>query len=688
MSSFASFTHAIKMRKCQQHTKYRFPLSDLTDEEQAMLVGTTKRYEQKQRKLRRSEYKSHSRIWRATRVTGTIFQFTLRWAGIMLVWSIMVSVIDFYEPLDDYLLKGKQHRFLATFLAFFVVLFTNQAVSRFEQGLESTTQISTAIEQIFVELQGCSVQEDRLVYSECFRLIPPLLTAIRFALGYEDVTKKLKPFVIDEIGKYLYDEELTWVVSGGAPPQPRIEVLDHFKEIMMRRGEESPWSQPHSPLASSGNKQKYRFPLILEGNHVVHLTASTVAGSAFDETFKKKHVLHITLDEGESFQDVVFLSYEFQMSPDSDEGIHSFCMMLRYSDGKEDLVHIGNLIPDSYSITALSKLAHLTWLCNVPNSLPQGENELKPVVGQTVTTKGYQIQKSDDKIHYFDSCEGVVEEVTKDAVVINGNRYPFRNVVWQGKNDPIVMAAITVAAAVAFTEVDMMNAGLARVFDLEKSLYQNQDDDYQHDHSQEKPWESFSPIERAGFLMSAPRQCRPMSYKPLQRKEMKIDNVRELPGRVLYLLNRVTMNSAGGVSNLSIDNVSQRWLDMKIIAETKYPFPLFHISPVMTFVWLLTLPFHLLDSFSGDQRWLVPLIAVIMTCVFIGLIEVGKELVNPFGQDLNDIDLITYEERLNKELCGLTPISVPHDNRAEQDTYRDEDIHKSLVTAASLHSSG
>ena len=669
----------INMKKNERNTEYRHSISILNDEEQAMLLGTVQQQRRMQMKQKRREYKEHSRLWRLTRLRGTMFEFTVHWVLLMLVWTTTVVVYDHYSSLDDYLLTGKQHRFMATFLAFFVVLFTNQAVSRFEHGLESATQISTAIEQLFVELQGCSVKEDRLVYSECFRLLPPLLTAIRFALGHEDVTKKLKPFVIDEVGKYLYDDELTWVVRGGTPPEPRIEVLQYFKEVMMRRGEESPWS---TPLPSPGYKQKFRFPLIFDGGRVIHLLALDVT----KDSKVRKQKLQVTLNEGNTYEDIILIKYNYQMVPNSDDGIHALDFFLRDVDGNEELVHIGNLLPSTYADTALARLVHLSWQCNVHNTLPHGtKKELKPTVGQKVTTRGYQLKSSDNNIHFVNEIEGIVEDVTKNKIIINGEKYPFRNVIWEDKSDPVNSVLITLAGVVAMEEITRMNAGLLPVFDMEKSLFEDETNDHEHDYSNDKPWESVSPIERAGFLMSAPRQCRALSYKPLERKEMKIDNIRELPGRVLYLLNRVTINSAGGVSNCSIDNVSQKWLEMKIIAETKYPFPLFHMGPIMTLIWLLTLPFHLLESFEGNQRWAVIILVMVLTIVFVGLLEVGKELINPFGQDLNDIDLAEYEQRLNRELCGLTPISIPTNEKEECDSYGISDFPKSLSASANMH---
>ena len=76
------------------------------------------------------------------------------------------------------------------------------------------------------------------------------------------------------------------------------------------------------------------------------------------------------------------------------------------------------------------------------------------------------------------------------------------------------------------------------------------------------------------------------------------------------------------------------------IATTPLPFAyMVHLRRVMI-VYCFTLPFALVDSFG----WLTVPAILGVAYTFFGIEEIGVEIENPFGNDLNDLAL--------EELCG------------------------------------
>mmetsp|Transcript_50900 Transcript_50900/g.75437 ORF Transcript_50900/g.75437 Transcript_50900/m.75437 type:complete len:392 (-) Transcript_50900:383-1558(-) len=80
---------------------------------------------------------------------------------------------------------------------------------------------------------------------------------------------------------------------------------------------------------------------------------------------------------------------------------------------------------------------------------------------------------------------------------------------------------------------------------------------------------------------------------------------------------------------------------LKMLVFTPFPFPLIQMARTFLFFWVFTLPF----SMVGDiKSWQVLIIIFFLSYGFIGLEYVSMELDDPFGDDPNDFDDLTFAQ--------------------------------------------
>lgn len=85
----------------------------------------------------------------------------------------------------------------------------------------------------------------------------------------------------------------------------------------------------------------------------------------------------------------------------------------------------------------------------------------------------------------------------------------------------------------------------------------------------------------------------------------------------------------------TVDGMLEHFHACDTIASTPLPFPYAHLLIWLLVIWALVLPWVLLPLFG---LWTF-LTAPVLTCGFWGINEVALELEDPFGTDVNDLDL-------------------------------------------------
>eukprot|EP01064_Diplonema_japonicum_P018242 TRINITY_DN26922_c0_g1_i1.p1 TRINITY_DN26922_c0_g1~~TRINITY_DN26922_c0_g1_i1.p1 ORF type:complete len:394 (+),score=51.55 TRINITY_DN26922_c0_g1_i1:47-1183(+) len=119
--------------------------------------------------------------------------------------------------------------------------------------------------------------------------------------------------------------------------------------------------------------------------------------------------------------------------------------------------------------------------------------------------------------------------------------------------------------------------------------------------------------------------------------------------------------------NKHVEELLSAWQGMMKIVSAPMPFPYAHSLQIFLTVWVFTIPFIMLDE-AIDMEWLtVPVCAVIAILLF-GINNVGAEIEDPFGNDVNDFDLVGFQMDLHKELSGI----LGHDPWSVNDPFDDD----------------
>ncbi|KAL2175910.1 Bestrophin, RFP-TM, chloride channel-domain-containing protein [Thermothelomyces heterothallicus CBS 202.75] len=78
----------------------------------------------------------------------------------------------------------------------------------------------------------------------------------------------------------------------------------------------------------------------------------------------------------------------------------------------------------------------------------------------------------------------------------------------------------------------------------------------------------------------------------------------------------------------------------------------------ITWVYILVLPFQLLGT-VGDQTWITIPATVVAAYIILGILFIGREIENPFGQDVNDLPLEAYCAQIASEMDIMASLPKP-----------------------------
>lgn len=80
----------------------------------------------------------------------------------------------------------------------------------------------------------------------------------------------------------------------------------------------------------------------------------------------------------------------------------------------------------------------------------------------------------------------------------------------------------------------------------------------------------------------------------------------------------------------------------------------------ITYAYVFALPFQLV----GKLQWVAIPGTIIAGYIILGLAQIGRELENPFGQDVNDLPLDSYCSEIATDIDALTSTPAPLNNEA------------------------
>jgi putative membrane protein len=94
---------------------------------------------------------------------------------------------------------------------------------------------------------------------------------------------------------------------------------------------------------------------------------------------------------------------------------------------------------------------------------------------------------------------------------------------------------------------------------------------------------------------------------------------------------------------------------MDRVLQTPLPIAYSIAISQITWVYVMMLPFQLWD----DLRWITIPGCIFAAYIIIGLSAIGREIENPFGNDVNDLPLEAYCEELEMDIDTITSNPAP-----------------------------
>lgn len=148
------------------------------------------------------------------------------------------------------------------------------------------------------------------------------------------------------------------------------------------------------------------------------------------------------------------------------------------------------------------------------------------------------------------------------------------------------------------------------------------------------------------FAASNPRKTLKRAVKPLGNLPLEILNHIATTVDELVIADQlpVPMQQTLAYNNLAL--LGDALTGCERVLNTPLPIAYSIAISQITWVYVLLLPFQLLP----DLKWLTIPATVAASYIILGLLLIGREIENPFGQDVNDLPLELYCEQIAAEM--------------------------------------
>lgn len=151
------------------------------------------------------------------------------------------------------------------------------------------------------------------------------------------------------------------------------------------------------------------------------------------------------------------------------------------------------------------------------------------------------------------------------------------------------------------------------------------------------------------FAESNPRKAVKKAGRPLGNLPLEILSYLASYADELSLSGRlpVPMHQTTAYSNIAILN--DVLVGTERVLTTPLPIAYSIAIAQITWVYILVLPFQLLGT-VGEQTWITIPATVVAAYIILGILFIGREIENPFGQDVNDLPLEGYCAQIAAEM--------------------------------------
>jgi predicted membrane chloride channel (bestrophin family) len=163
------------------------------------------------------------------------------------------------------------------------------------------------------------------------------------------------------------------------------------------------------------------------------------------------------------------------------------------------------------------------------------------------------------------------------------------------------------------------------------------------------------------FAESNPRKAvkkagRPLGNLPLELLSYLASYVDELAlaGRLPVIMHQTT-----AYNNIAVLN--DVLVGTERVLSTPLPIAYSIAISQITWVYILVLPFQLLGTLG--ERWITIPATVVAAYIILGILFIGREIENPFGQDVNDLPLEAYCAQIAAEMDVIASRPKPHSSQ-------------------------
>jgi predicted membrane chloride channel (bestrophin family) len=169
------------------------------------------------------------------------------------------------------------------------------------------------------------------------------------------------------------------------------------------------------------------------------------------------------------------------------------------------------------------------------------------------------------------------------------------------------------------------------------------------------------------FAESNPRKTIKRAGRPLGNLPLEILSYLASYADELALAGRlpVTMHQTTVYNNIAVLN--DVLVGTERVLNTPLPIAYSIAIAQITWVYVLVLPFQLLSSFT-DNRWLTIPATTVAAYIILGILFIGREIENPFGQDVNDLPLEVYCAQIAAEMDIIASLPKPQSRQWMEST--------------------
>ncbi|CAL5874987.1 uncharacterized protein PFLUO_LOCUS9290 [Penicillium psychrofluorescens] len=182
-----------------------------------------------------------------------------------------------------------------------------------------------------------------------------------------------------------------------------------------------------------------------------------------------------------------------------------------------------------------------------------------------------------------------------------------------------------------------------------------------HDHGSmypqsKTPWKSVGEYLGISFAKSNPRKLVKRSKKPLGHLPLEI--LHHLSAYVDSCVKNGTLSLAQyqAQSMNMMTSLTEILTGTERVLDTPLPAAYSIAISQISWIYVTVLPFQL----YGFLNWITIPASMVAAYIILGLLAIGSEIENPFGQDVNDLQLTTYCRQIAQELDIITATPPPN----------------------------